>query len=115
MMMGVGRSMMRGHRVVTGATVVAASIGLLATVARAAPNDFEVQASAGAGPKIGEKFEKGARLVLPAGATVTLLDRTGTAVRTRQCGGVYDGPVEQCTAPKSGTGPAVGGATRGIR
>lgn len=107
--------MPRGYRAVIAATGLVAALGLHTTLAQAAPNDFEVQASAGAGPKIGDKFEKGARLVLPAGATVTLLDRTGTAVRTRQCGGAYDGPVELCTPPKGGAGPAVGGATRGIR
>ena len=115
MMKRVGKSLRRGQHAAVVAACVTLAMGLCATLAQAAPNDFEVQASAGGGPKIGDKFEKGARLSLPAGASVTLLDRTGTAVRTRQCGGAYDGPVELCTPPKGGAGPAVGGATRGIR
>lgn len=83
------------------------------TMALAAPNDFEVQASNVTALKAGAVFEKGARLVLPAGGVVTLIDRTGGTARTRECGGVYDGPVERCSAPAAGTGKSVGGGTRG--
>lgn len=84
-----------------------------ATMAMAAPNDFEVQASNVTALKAGAIFAKGARLVLPAGGMVTLIDRTGGTARTRECGGVYDGPVERCSAPAAGTGKSVGGGTRG--
>ena len=92
-----------------------AAAGLIAGAAQAAPNDFEVIASNAAAVKVGDKFEKGARLVLPAGSAVTLADRTGAAIKTRDCGGAYNGPVELCTATAgSGPAPAVGGGTRGI-
>jgi hypothetical protein len=74
----------------------------LAPAGHAAPNDFEVQASNVAAIKIGDFFAKGAQLVLPVGAALTLIDRTGNPVRMRDCGGSYTGPIENCPAPPTG-------------
>lgn len=79
----------------------------------AAPNDFEVQASNVTVLKVGDLFEKGARLGVPAGGLVTLIDRTGGSVRTRECAGVYNGPIENCPPAPSNPGKSVGGGTRG--
>lgn len=79
----------------------------------AAPNDFEIQASNVTALKVGAVFEKGVRLGVPAGGLVTLIDRTGGAVRTRDCAGVYEGPIESCPPAPSNPGKSVGGGTRG--
>jgi hypothetical protein len=70
-------------------------------LARAAPNDFEVQASNVAALKVGATLERGARIVVPTGGAMTLIDRTGGAVRTRECAGRYQGPVGQCPMPSA--------------
>ena len=94
--------------------LVPAGIALAASVACAAPNDFEVQDSNVDTIKIGTTFEKGARLVVPEKHTITLIDRTGAAIRTRECAGRYEGPIEQCPAPAASRPSREGpGATRG--
>jgi len=70
-------------------------------IAHAAPADFEVQASNVTAHPIGQKLNSGAKLVLPKGGTVTLIDRTGATLKTRGCVGKYDGPVENCTSNSS--------------
>ena len=83
-------------------------------IAKAKENDFEVQASNVADIKVGAKFDGWSRLVLPAGGAVTLIDRTGSTVKTRECVGAYDGPVERCVAASpTGAAKSFGGGTRG--
>lgn len=89
------------------------ALTLMPAASIAAPNDFEVQASNVTALKVGDVFAKGARLGVPAGGLVTLIDRTGGAVRTRDCAGIYDGPVERCPPATSNPGKSVGGGTRG--
>ena len=95
------------------ALIGVAAVLLIGSAVLAAPNDFEVQASDVPAHPVGQKLEKGAKIVLPEGGKVTLIDRTGGAIRTRECGGKYEGPVEQCKPPGGrGTSKTPGG-TRG--
>jgi hypothetical protein len=89
------------------------ALALMPPASIAAPNDFEVQASNVTALKVGDVFEKGAKLGVPAGGIVTLIDRTGGSVRTRDCAGVYEGPIENCPPAPSNPGKSVGGGTRG--
>ena len=84
------------------------------TAASAGPDDFEIQSSSLPALKPGDKLEKGAKLVLPTGAKITFIDRTGAAPLMRDCTGLYDGPIELCVAKATGPSKTTPGATRGI-
>lgn len=82
--------------------------------AMAAASDFEVQSSNVPGYKPGQALAKGAAVSVPDGGKITLIDRTGSAVRTKDCVGKYDGPIEGCPSKGVRDGKGTSGATRGV-
>lgn len=80
----------------------------------AAAGDFEVQSSNVPGFTPGQALAKGAAVSVPDGGKITLIDRTGSAVRTKDCVGKYDGPIEACPAKSARDGKGTSGATRGL-
>ena len=102
------RALAAGVAALTGAGAAAA--------AAAAPNDFEIQASNVAALKVGATFERGAAIAIPPGGSITLIDRTGASLRTRQCAGRYEGPVDKCPPPPAGgTSRTTPGGARGVQ
>jgi hypothetical protein len=81
----------------------------------AAPNDFQVQSVSGVPDlKVGAMLERGTQVSIPEGGRVVLIERTGRAIRARECGGPHTGPIEACPKPAgSGTGHMTPGGTRG--
>ena len=97
------------------ATLAATLVLLGASIALAAPNDFEVMTSNVAAHPAGQKLPKGSTLTIPAGGKVILIDRTGGAISTKECTGSFSGPVERCSAQRGSSAPVVGGGTRGAK
>lgn len=82
--------------------------------ASAAGGDFEVQSSNVPAYKSGQALAKGSAVSVPDGGKITLIDRTGSAVRTKDCVGKYDGPIEACPSKGVRDGKGTSGATRGV-
>jgi hypothetical protein len=81
---------------------------------QATEDDFEIEVSTNApAHPVGQKLAKGAILTLLEGAQITLRDRTaGSPDIMRECGGMFEGKVEDCRPQKPGSRSSPG-ATRG--
>ena len=96
--------------------ILGTAVALLgASVAVAAPNDYEVMRSNVPAHPAGQKLPTGSTLTIPAGGKVILIDRTGGSISTRECAGSYSGPIEKCSAQRPATPPVVGGGVRGVK
>ena len=95
-------------------TAILTSTLLLSSIpASGAVEEFEVQSSSLATHKPGDKMAKGTIIALPDGATLAIIDRTGTAAVVRECKGKYDGPIETCSGKANGRAGMIPGGTRG--
>jgi hypothetical protein len=87
--------------------------GTFVAMATAAPNDFVVVSPTNApGLQEGQMFERGARISIPEGASVTLTDRTSGNIRSVTCIGKYEGPIENCPKASARNTTVIPGAHR---